>query len=98
MLRRFLLALACGVGLAAPAGAQAPQDCPRGALDARFCKRDDRTVFKSATFPTAGYGMAHSLAPALEERIREAFFSLPWEGSPRVREFGARRAISLPVR
>ncbi len=46
-----------------------------------------RTIYKSATFPTTGYGMAHNLTPALQERIREAFFSFNWEGSDLQREF-----------
>lgn len=47
-----------------------------------------RTIYKSATFPTTGYGMAHNLTPALQERIREAFATFPWEGSALAREFG----------
>jgi phosphonate transport system substrate-binding protein len=47
-----------------------------------------RTIYKSATFPTTGWGMAHNLTPELQARIREAFFSFPWEGSELEREFG----------
>jgi phosphonate transport system substrate-binding protein len=47
-----------------------------------------RTIYKSATFPTTGYGLAHNLTPALQDRIREAFFTFPWEGSALAREFG----------
>lgn len=47
-----------------------------------------RTIYKSATFPTTGYGHAHNLTPALQARIREAFFTFPWDGSALAREFG----------
>jgi phosphonate transport system substrate-binding protein len=47
-----------------------------------------RTIYKSATFPTTGYGMAHNLTPELQARIREAFFSFNWEGTELAREFG----------
>jgi phosphonate transport system substrate-binding protein len=45
------------------------------------------SIFKSETFPTTGYGFAHNLQPALQERIKEAFFSFPWEGSALAAEF-----------
>ena len=46
-----------------------------------------RTVYKSETFPTTSYGMAHNLDPALQEKIKEAFFTFPWEGSALKAEF-----------
>jgi phosphonate transport system substrate-binding protein len=46
-----------------------------------------RSIYKSATFPTTGYGHAHNLAPALQAKIREAFFSFNWEGSALLAEF-----------
>ena len=30
---------------------------------------------------TTGYGVAHNLDPALVDKIKEAFFTFPWEGS-----------------
>ena len=39
-----------------------------------------RTIYKSETFPTTGYGVAHNLDPALQAKIKEAFFTFPWEG------------------
>ena len=45
------------------------------------------SIYKSQTFPTTGYGYAHNLTPALQEKIREAFFSFPWEGSALAAEF-----------
>jgi phosphonate transport system substrate-binding protein len=44
-------------------------------------------VYKSETFPTTSYGMAHNLDPALQEKIKEAFFTFPWEGSALKAEF-----------
>ncbi|WP_422365147.1 phosphate/phosphite/phosphonate ABC transporter substrate-binding protein [Pelagibius sp.] len=46
-----------------------------------------RTVYKSQTFPTTGYGHAHNLHPVVVARIKEAFFSFPWEGSDLQAEF-----------
>ena len=46
-----------------------------------------RTIYRSDTFPTTAYGVAHNLAPELAEKIRAAFFSFPWEGSALAEEF-----------
>jgi len=46
-----------------------------------------RTIYKSETFPTTGYGYAHNLDPKLAEKIKEAFFTFPWEGSALKAEF-----------
>ena len=46
-----------------------------------------RTVYKSETFPTTSYGIAHNLDPALATKIKEAFFTFPWEGSALKAEF-----------
>ena len=50
-----------------------------------------RSIYKSETFPTTGYGYAYNLDPKLVEKIKEAFFTFPWEGSAlagRVQEGG----------
>jgi phosphonate transport system substrate-binding protein len=46
-----------------------------------------KTVYKSQTFPTTGYGVVYNLTPELQEKIQEAFFSFPWEGSALEEEF-----------
>lgn len=46
-----------------------------------------RTIYKSESFPTTGYGIAHDLSPALAAKIREAFFTFDWEGTALQREF-----------
>jgi phosphonate transport system substrate-binding protein len=46
-----------------------------------------RTIYKSETFPTTSYGIAHNLDPALVAKIKEAFFGFPWEGSALKAEF-----------
>ncbi len=48
-----------------------------------------RTIYKSQTFPTTGYGLAHNLTPELAAKIKQAFFSFPWEGSDLQKEFKA---------
>lgn len=45
------------------------------------------SLYKSQTFPTTGYGVAHNLTPDLQEKIKDAFFSFPWEGSKLAEEF-----------
>jgi phosphonate transport system substrate-binding protein len=46
-----------------------------------------RTIYKSQTFPTTGYGYAHNLNPVLAAKIEQAFFTFPWEGSDLKKEF-----------
>jgi len=46
-----------------------------------------RSIYKSDTFPTTGYGYAHNLDPKLVEKIKEAFFTFDWEGSALQKEF-----------
>ena len=46
-----------------------------------------KTVYKSQTFPTTGYGHVYNLKPELAAKVREAFFSFPWEGSDLKKEF-----------
>ena len=55
-----------------------------------------RTIYKSETFPTTSYGHAHNLDPKLVEKIKQAFFSFPWEGSALASEF-KREAKFIPV-
>ncbi|MDO5606576.1 MAG: phosphate/phosphite/phosphonate ABC transporter substrate-binding protein [Paracoccus sp. (in: a-proteobacteria)] len=47
------------------------------------------TIYTSDTFPTTGYGMAYNLAPELQEKIKEAFFSFDWKGTALEQEFAA---------
>ena len=46
-----------------------------------------RSIYKSQTFPTTGYGNAYNLDPKLVEKIKEAFFTFPWKGSALKAEF-----------
>ncbi|MGQ7791216.1 phosphate/phosphite/phosphonate ABC transporter substrate-binding protein [Faunimonas sp. B44] len=46
-----------------------------------------KVVYTSGTFPTTGYGVVYNLKPELQEKIKEAFFSFPWEGSALAEEF-----------
>ncbi len=46
-----------------------------------------RTIYKSATFPTTGYGHAHNLHPKVVAQIKQAFFTFKWEGSDLQKEF-----------
>lgn len=46
-----------------------------------------RSIYKSQTFPTTGYGVAHNLRPELAQRIRDAFFAFDWTGSALLEEF-----------
>ena len=45
------------------------------------------SIYKSQTFPTTGFGVAHNLHPDLKEKVREAFFSFEWDGTSLQREF-----------
>lgn len=46
-----------------------------------------RSIYKSQTFPTTGYGHANNLHPAVTAKIKQAFFTFPWEGSDLQKEF-----------
>lgn len=47
------------------------------------------SIYKSATFPTTGYGMAHNLTPDLQDKIKDAFFTFDWDGTALEKEFEA---------
>ena len=55
-----------------------------------------RSIYKSQTFPTTGYGYAYNLDPKLVEKIKEAFFNFPWEGSALAAEF-KKEAKFIPI-
>jgi phosphonate transport system substrate-binding protein len=46
-----------------------------------------KTIYKSQTFPTTGYGHVYNLKPELAAKVKEAFFSFKWEGSALLDEF-----------
>ncbi len=46
-----------------------------------------RTIYRSQTFPTTGYGHAHNLHPELVAKIKQAFFTFEWAGSDLKKEF-----------
>jgi len=46
-----------------------------------------KTIYRSQTFPTTGYGIAHNLTPKLQKKIQEAFFSFDWKGTKLEAEF-----------
>jgi phosphonate transport system substrate-binding protein len=57
-------------------------------IDRDVVKSDQiKSVYKSQTFPTTGYGVVHNLKPELQAKIQEAFFTFPWEGSSLHEEF-----------
>jgi phosphonate transport system substrate-binding protein len=79
----------------------ANKDYPAAAIansvKARMLERDVveedqlKVVYTSQTFPTTGYGVVYNLTPELQEKIKEAFFSFPWEGSALAEEFSPSR-------
>lgn len=46
-----------------------------------------RSIYKSQTFPTTGYGHAHNLHPDVVAKVKQAFFTFPWAGSDLQKEF-----------
>ncbi|MCP5151259.1 MAG: phosphate/phosphite/phosphonate ABC transporter substrate-binding protein [Ectothiorhodospiraceae bacterium] len=58
-------------------------------VDREVIKREQvRTIYRSQTFPTTGYGHAHNLHPALVAKIKQAFFGFDWTGTTLASEFG----------
>ncbi|MEM6847008.1 MAG: phosphate/phosphite/phosphonate ABC transporter substrate-binding protein [Pseudomonadota bacterium] len=62
----------------------------KGRMIERGVVNDDQieVLYTSQTFPTTSYGVVYNLTPELQDKIREAFFSYDWEGSPLAEEFG----------
>lgn len=54
-----------------------------------------RSIYKSQTFPTTGYGIAHNLNPALAAKIKDAFFTFPWAGSGLAKEFAEEKFVPI---
>lgn len=52
-----------------------------------FDRNDVRIIYETDAFPTTSFGVAHRLHPDLQEKIREAFFSYPFAGTPLGDEF-----------
>ncbi len=48
---------------------------------------DVKSIYKSQTFPTTGFGIAHNLDPELAANIRKTFFTFDWEGTSLQAEF-----------
>ncbi|NND90477.1 MAG: phosphate/phosphite/phosphonate ABC transporter substrate-binding protein [Granulosicoccus sp.] len=46
-----------------------------------------KSLYKSQTFPTTGYGVAHNLKADLQDKIKEAFDTFEWAGSALEAEF-----------
>ncbi|WP_193367654.1 phosphate/phosphite/phosphonate ABC transporter substrate-binding protein [Pelagibius marinus] len=57
-------------------------------IDRDVVKADQiRSIYKSQTFPTTGYGHAHNLHPEVAAKVKQAFFTFEWEGSALKEEF-----------
>lgn len=46
-----------------------------------------KSIYKSQTFPTTGYGHVYNLKPELAEKVKAAFFNFNWEGTGLAKEF-----------
>ena len=46
-----------------------------------------KSIYKSQTFPTTGYGLVYNLKPELQDKIKEAFATFEWDGSALAEEF-----------
>lgn len=56
----------------------------RGAVD----KTKIRSIYKSESFPTTGYGYVYNLKPELAEKVRQSFITFNWDGTQLLKEFG----------
>ena len=75
----------------------ANKDYPAGAIAnsvmTRMIERDVikadqvKSIYKSQTFPTTGFGVVYNLKPELQDKIKQAFFEFDWEGSSLQEEF-----------
>jgi phosphonate transport system substrate-binding protein len=46
-----------------------------------------KSIYKSQSFPSTGYGYVYNLKPELAEKVKQAFFTFKWEGSALLKEF-----------
>ncbi len=46
-----------------------------------------KTIYRSQTFPTTGFGVVYNLKPELQEKIKKAFFTFKWDGTSLQKEF-----------
>ena len=59
-------------------------------IDRGVVKKDQIvTIYKSKTYPTTGYGHVYNLKPELAAKVKEAFFTFPWDGSDLQKEFAS---------
>ncbi len=56
-----------------------------------------RIAWRSDRFASTSYGYVHSLRPELQRQIREAFFSVRWNGTGLDKTFGERAERFLPI-
>jgi phosphonate transport system substrate-binding protein len=70
----------------------------------RMIKRDVikegsyKTIYKSQTFPTTGFGVVYNLKPALAAKIKGAFFNFKWDGTSLKKEFEkSKESKFLPI-
>jgi len=54
-----------------------------------------RSIFKSESFPTAGFGYVCNLKPELAAKVREALSSFAWQGTGVEREFASAQYTKL---
>ncbi len=52
-----------------------------------FDPADIRIIYETDPFPTTSYGFSHRLTPELQEKIREAFYTYEFAGTPLGDEF-----------
>lgn len=50
-------------------------------------KEQVKSIYKSQTFPTTGFGVAHNLKPELQEAIKKGFATFEWKGTSLEKEF-----------
>jgi len=60
-----------------------------------FDPEDVRIIFETEPFPTTSYGHAHNLHPDLVKKIKEAFLSYKFAGTPLGEEFGVDGFIEI---
>lgn len=59
-------------------------------MDRGVVKRDAiRVIWQTDPFPTTSFGLAYNLDPVLALKIRKAFFTYPFKGTPLGKEFKA---------
>ena len=61
----------------------------RDVSEGKIKTSDFRSVYKSSSFPAAGFGYVYNLKPELAAKVRDALLNFDWKGTSLEKQFGS---------